>query len=224
MLLKASFFVPKGDDRAPAALLIHDAGSDRKSMADLAERMWKAGYAVLTIDLRGHGESINDEAKDYKTLESEKDRNAMWAFAYRDIESAARWLRSNKRVHSSNLNMVGIGSGCALAARHAARDENVRTVTLMNPKPEMLGFGLAEDMLDLEGVPTFFVTSKESKSSVEDLAEEIHEQLDCKPFITIIKLKAKTDAETLDDKKLASSITRPLKAEVFPKKGGKMRG
>lgn len=131
MKLKASFFVPKSDERAPAALLIHDAGSDRKSMADLAERMWKAGYAVLTIDLRGHGDSICDESKDYRTLDTDKDRKAMWAFAYRDIESAARWLRSNKRVHSSNLNMIGNGSGCALAARHAARDENVRTVTLM---------------------------------------------------------------------------------------------
>jgi pimeloyl-ACP methyl ester carboxylesterase len=223
MILKASFYVPKGDEKAPAALLIHDAGSDRKSMAALAESMWKAGYAVLTIDLRGHGESINEESDDYRKLESDKDREAMWAFAYRDIESAVRWLRSNKLVHSSNLNVIGNGAGCALAVRHAARDENVRTVTLINPKATILGFSLSEDLLDLEGIPTYFLASKESRKSVETLAAKIHEDLDCTPFIELVYLKAKTDAETLEDKKLASSITRPLKDQAFPKKGPRNR-
>ena len=37
--IKADYWPAKGDERAPAALLIHDAGSDRKSMTELAERL-----------------------------------------------------------------------------------------------------------------------------------------------------------------------------------------
>jgi pimeloyl-ACP methyl ester carboxylesterase len=221
LTLKASFYVPKGDERAPAALLIHDAGSSRACLADLAESMWKEGYAVLTLDLRGHGDSINGEVGDYKLLETDKERESLWAYATRDIEEAARWLRSNKRVHSSNLNVVGVGAGSALAVRQASRDENVRTVTMLNPKAKMLGFDLVADMHEIEGLPTFFFATKESRSNVEALAKSIHDELGCDEFIGFSTLKAKTDAEILEDKKLARTLTRCLDDKVFPQKKGR---
>ena len=46
------------------------------------------------------------------------------AEAVATIEAAAAWLRGQKGVHKTNLSVVGLGSGCALAVRHAARDEN----------------------------------------------------------------------------------------------------
>ena len=220
--LKASFYVPKGEERAPAALLIHDAGSNRASLADLAESMWKEGYAVMTLDLRGHGESINKDVGDYKLLETDKERESLWAFATRDIEQSARWLRSDKRVHSSNLSVVGVGAGTALAVRQASRDENVRTVTLLNPKAKVLGFDLVADMHEIEGLPTFFYATKESKDQVEALAKSIQEELSAE-FIACSTLKAKKDAEILADKKLARTLTRSLSDLTFPQKAGRGR-
>ncbi|MDG1498780.1 MAG: dienelactone hydrolase family protein [Planctomycetota bacterium] len=219
--LKASFYVPKGDERAPAALLIHDAGSNRASLADLAESMWKEGYAVLTLDLRGHGDSTNDDVGDYKLLETDKERESLWAFATRDVEKAARWLRSDKRVHSSNLSVVGVGAGTALAVRQASRDENVRTVTLLNPKATVLGFDLVSDMHEIEGLPTFFFATKESKTEVEALAKSIQDELGCEEFISCSSLKAKKDAEILEDKRLARTLTRGLSDLTFPQKKGR---
>ena len=218
-VLKADWWTPKGKERAPAALLIHEAGADRTQLRSLGDRLQKAGYAVLSPDLRGHGESISKPENAFSALQTDDARAKAWAFATRDVEAGARWLRTNRKVHSSNLNLFGVGTGAALAVRQAARDENVRSVTLIAPRDKMLGFDLVEDLLDLEGVPTFLVASREGKQQVSNLAECVHEELGCAPFIVVETMKAKTAAQLLADRKLASTITRPLKAIAFPSRG-----
>ena len=217
--LRGSFYVPKGSGRAPAALLIHGAGGDRAGLTDQAEALWKAGYAVLTLDLRGHGDSIADPEDAYAALTEDVDKARAWAFATRDVEAAARWLRGNKRVHTSNLTVVGFGEGSALAARQAVNDENVRAVALVAPKREMLGFDLVEDLLELEGLPVVLFASRESRDRVQDLADEIHDELGSKDFIEVDVCKAKIDTEILADKKFPATLSRPLKEIAFPKRG-----
>ena len=221
--LEASFFVPKGDDRAPAALLIHRAGGDRTELVNTASYLWKSGYAVLTIDLRGHGESIDKPENAYSALEDDDARARAWAFATRDVEAAARWLRGNKRVHTSNLTMVGVAEGSALAVRQAVNDENVRAVALLAPKREMLGFDLVEDLLELEGLPTYLFSSKSSRDETQELADEIHDELGCKQFITVEGTRAKTDGDILGEKKFPSALCKPLKSIAFPKRDGGRR-
>jgi len=217
--LKADWWAPKGSDRAPAALLLHAAGADRTQLRDLAERLYKNGYGVLALDLRGHGESIAKPEDAYTLLENDEARANAWAFTTRDVEAAARWLRTNRAVHSANLNLFGVGAGSALAVRQGSRDENVRSVTLISPREKILGFDLHEDLLALEGVPTFLIASREGKQAVEALAKSVHDELGGAPFITVETLKAKTPADLLDDSKLEFTITKPLKAIAFPSRG-----
>ena len=44
---------------APVVILLHKAGGDRAIFRDLARRLASAGIGSLRVDLRGHGESIN---------------------------------------------------------------------------------------------------------------------------------------------------------------------
>lgn len=220
--LKADFWGQDEDERSPAALLIHDAGADRTTLTELAGRLHKSGFAVLALDLRGHGDSITRPEDAFDKLETEEERAKAWAFTTRDLDAAARWLRAQKSIHSANLNLVGVGAGCALAVRHGAGDENVRSLTLIAPKAEMLGFHLGDDMYDLEGVPTLMVASKESKKDVEALAEDIHKSLGVKkPFIDVAALSAKKDADILGDRRFESVVSKPLKEIAFPQRGGK---
>ena len=218
-VLKADFWTPKGTERAPAALLIHEAGADRTELRDLGDRLQKAGFAVLAPDLRGHGESIVKPEDAFSAIKTDEGRAKAWAFTTRDIEAGARWLRTNRKVHSSNLNLFGVGTGSALAVRQATRDDNVRSVTLIGPRAKMLGFDLVEDLYDLEGVPTFLIASREGKKDCAALAQCVHDELGCAPFITVENMKAKTPADLLADRKLSSTITKPLKAIAFPKRG-----
>ena len=85
----------------------------------------------------------------------------------------------------------------------------------------MLGFHVAEDLLDLDGVPTFVIASKEGKKDAEALADGVHKTLGSKPFITVEVLKAKENKELMDDRRLISTITKPLKEIAFPQRGGR---
>ena len=46
-------------ERPPAVVLIHGFMADRKLMSVLARRLAENGYAVLAIDVNGHGENSN---------------------------------------------------------------------------------------------------------------------------------------------------------------------
>ncbi|MEQ3549912.1 alpha/beta hydrolase [Pseudonocardia nematodicida] len=48
---------PAGPDRHGAAVLLHGGGQTRHSWRHTAHRLSEAGWAVLSLDLRGHGDS-----------------------------------------------------------------------------------------------------------------------------------------------------------------------
>ena len=55
------------------------------------------------------------------------------------MAAAAKFLRTQKGVHTANLTVIGLGAGSSLALRHAQDDENVRSTVLLNPPEKALG-------------------------------------------------------------------------------------
>lgn len=53
----AATFTPGRHDRSPAVLLLHGVGVSRHATAENAAWLAGLGYATLTIDFRGHGQS-----------------------------------------------------------------------------------------------------------------------------------------------------------------------
>ncbi len=168
--LAASFWGPKDQKgAAPAAVLVHDAGSDRDTLAELGERLWKQGFAVVAVDLRGHGDSVGTEVG-WDAL-AEEERARAWTFALRDVKAAADWITEQPGVHSSNLSLLGDRAGATLVTRYAQRDENVRCLVLLEPKEETLGFNLAKDVAALGGLPTCIVACKDTSATAQAIAD-----------------------------------------------------
>lgn len=214
--LAASFFPPRGKSgRAPAVILVHDAGADRHQFDRLAETLRKRGFAVLAIDLRGHGESATEEIA-WKPGDDEANAT-LWAFAVRDVDAAADWLRTRPDVHASNLSLVGIGAGASLAVRHAVRDENVRAVVLAAPQEDELGYNLLRDLRELGGLPTLVLAEKGRGPDAERLeaAVEDAEGID---FVEVVRLKSARD-KVAQDKRFASETLKFLRETAMPKRG-----
>lgn len=219
--LVGTWWAPKGKQIAPGALLVHDASGSRKDLEEYGERLRKMGFAVLSIDLRGHGESAGGEL-DWGTLDADG-RQRAWAFATRDLKAGAEFLRGQKSVHSASLVVVGYGSGCTLAARHAVRDENVRAVALLAPPTEtadMYGFQLSKDIDDLGGLPTYVSVTREGRDAVQAMADEGKKANGGVEFITISVTKG-APIDILGDTREASELGRWLKEKAFPSKGSR---
>jgi len=200
-------------DRAPAVLLVHDAGADHTQLADVAAILHKEGFGVLSIDLRGHGQS-KSEAVDWTKL-PESERESLWQLAPRDVDAAAKWLLSRDEILSTNLSLVGYRAGCALVARHAERDENVISLTLLQPKPQDFGFDIQETLLRVSGLPTCVIDRKNEE--VERMVSEANGSNE-NPWIKLETVASKTPS-VLEDKKTAAKVGRFLEEIAMPKKG-----
>ncbi|MDP6540458.1 MAG: alpha/beta fold hydrolase [Planctomycetota bacterium] len=214
--LAADLYLPRKKTRVPAVLLVHDAGGQRSELVRLAESLQKRGLAALTLDLRGHGES-KSEVYDWEELD-EHGRRSAWAFTLRDLEAAAAFLRGRKEVHTSNLSVIGVRAGAALAMRYTVGDDNVRAVVLIDPEGKRLGFSLAQDVKELAGLPTLVVAPKGETTITERLIEVGHEANDGEEYIVRVNLKSER-AGALSDKRLATEVVGYLREQVLPRRG-----
>ena len=216
--LRAAYFEPKRSSQlAPGAILVHDSGSTGDSLYALAERMKTSGFAILVLDLRGHGRSAS-KAIDWRKLD-ENERRSAWALAVRDLEAASAWLRDRKEVHATNLTVVGNRAGSTLAARYALRDENVRSVVLIEPQAEEFGINLAGDLVELGGLPTYIVSGKETADRTEAMIAEAHKEAGGHPFIELMICSAKKMEEVPQlDRRAITGIAKWTKARAFPQK------
>lgn len=107
-------------------LLLHDAGRTSADWRLFADKLAGKGYRVLTLDLRGHGESAN-------ILETEPD----WPGMTQDVTAAVAHLRKRG---ARKVSVVGAGLGANLAVQAASTDDSLETVVLLSPGLNIHGY------------------------------------------------------------------------------------
>lgn len=98
-LLGATYW-PGKTPNAPGVVLMHGIFASRQGYAAQAAWLAQQGFAVLTVDLRGHGES-GDAAHSFGLTES------------RDARAAFDWLKA--RQQQAPVGVIGISLGGAAA-------------------------------------------------------------------------------------------------------------
>ena len=88
------------------------------------------GYAVLSIDLRGHGESLdqNGKAISFQSF-TPNDFNKMVL----DVKAAKQFLVTQKGINPNEIAIVGASIGANVALNYAASDPSIRAVVLLSP-------------------------------------------------------------------------------------------
>jgi len=216
-IVHAAYFAPRKKGKAPAALLVHDAGGDSTALYSLADNLQRKGFAVLVPDLRGHGESITESCDWSKTTDAEAQMR-LWNYSMRDLEASTEYLRDQDKVHNANLSMVGVGAGSLLAARYAIHDENARAVVVIDPQDESYGFNMGKDITELGGLPVLIMATKEGRQlalRIKGAAADGNDGLD---YVSVKSLKPKEDDDIFSDKRLAGEVTKFLREEAMPKR------
>ena len=129
--LHASFDLPMGVPAPiPAVLLLHGYGEDRSVWKDFGNELLSRGWAVMALDLRGHGES---RLKNQRPIEPSLDwRTNLHEFPV-DLDPALDWLKSRPRVDTRKIVVIGFDVGANLALIASGRFQEVRTVVAIKP-------------------------------------------------------------------------------------------
>ena len=127
-----AWFVPApGTAPAPAVVVMHGWGVNASFMLPVAPPLHAAGFAVLLIDARCHGDS------------DDEDFTSLPRFA-EDIETGLDWLKQQPGVDSARLAVMGHSVGAGAALLCAARRTDVRAVVSLSafahPREVMLRF------------------------------------------------------------------------------------
>lgn len=122
--LHGTRWLPKRDSPVPGVVLLHTGRSDRAAYTRLQRLLAEAGLAVLNLDWRGRGESINRGS--YFDLATET-RDAAW----QDALAALDHLAGLESVDQTRLATVGTVHGAEYAVRAACRDSRVMAVVLL---------------------------------------------------------------------------------------------
>lgn len=101
-------------------LIVHGAGSAKENHADFARACAAAGWAALTFDQRGHGES----------------RDEMGPGAVRDVARMARFLAARDDVDARRVCARGSSMGGYMAIHAAAASQAIAGVIAICPAGE----------------------------------------------------------------------------------------
>ncbi|MEX2205767.1 MAG: alpha/beta fold hydrolase [Myxococcota bacterium] len=119
---------PSFDPPAPVVVLCHGFAADNAMTSALARRIAKAGYAVVALDFRGHGENRNPLGPTANGLGLQQ-----------DIDAALLYARTQPRFDGQRVALVGHSMGAFAVLGHAQRDPGIGAVVAISGGRELGG-------------------------------------------------------------------------------------
>jgi dienelactone hydrolase len=154
---------------SPAVLLLHQWQSDRHSYDEFAKRIQAKGFAVLSIDGRGFGEST--KAADGMTVPAERTDAAVKAMLG-DVGAAYDFLSRQANVDPSRVGIVGASYGSSLALIYAADNPKVKAVALLSPGLNYFGNMQTEPAVKKYGDrPLLLIAANDDKESADSVTK-----------------------------------------------------
>ena len=115
-------WLPFGEGPAPAVMVLHGAGSQKENHADYARAALAHGFAALTFDNRGHGETEGE----------------LGPAVLGDMQRLVRLLADRPEVDEGKIAVRGSSMGGLLAIHLAAATESVSAVVAICPAAEWM--------------------------------------------------------------------------------------
>lgn len=151
VFLSSSFYPPESSP-APGILLLHMENGRQEDWAGFATYLREIGYAPMTLDLRGHGESSGE---------------IDWSSMPADVLMAWNALTAQSEVDPTTSMVVGAGAGADLALIAAAAEPNVFALILISPSINEFGLQTEEAMITYGERPVLIIASDDDPYSAE---------------------------------------------------------
>jgi pimeloyl-ACP methyl ester carboxylesterase len=141
-----------------AIILLHMLGRNRNDWNSFASTLSNRGngYAVLPIDLRGHGESTsqNGNTISFQSFTTD-DFNKM----VMDVKAAKQFLVAQKNIKPNSIAIVGASIGANVALNYAALDPSIKAVILLSPGLDYKGVTTSDAIKQYNKGPIYIATA-----------------------------------------------------------------
>ncbi|MGD8453258.1 MAG: alpha/beta fold hydrolase [Phycisphaerae bacterium] len=152
---------------APIVILLHAEQADRRAWAPLIPALREAGFAVLAMDLRGHGESSDSGTRRQATELDARLFRDMQA----DLRGAYDWLAAQKGLDRARFTLVAAGRTVGVATSYAAADCSVDAVVCLSPQLGQEGLDPVADLSQIHGRQLLFLGARDERQVCETLAK-----------------------------------------------------
>jgi dienelactone hydrolase len=119
---------PSFDPPAPVVVLCHGFSANTAMMSALARRIARAGYAVVALDFRGHGQNRNPLGPTADGLGLRQ-----------DIDAALLYARTQPRFDGQRIALVGHSMGAYAVLVHAQSDPGIAAVVPISGGRDLSG-------------------------------------------------------------------------------------
>ncbi len=153
--LKGTYYRPAATN-APGVVLLHMLGRKRGDWDVFARQLQEAGFGVLAIDLRGHGES-----------EGQRE----WRKMTKDAAIAVDFIRSRPEINPDRIAILGASIGANIAINYAAQDASIRGAALLSPGLDYHGVTTPDAVKAYGKRPLFLAASSEDAYAYESVQE-----------------------------------------------------
>jgi dipeptidyl aminopeptidase/acylaminoacyl peptidase len=126
--IAARLYLPRGDGPHPALVVAHGSGQSRRSQYDdLAGQLLARGYAFLTYDKRGVGDSEGT----YSGIGPQSSA-AMFDLLADDVIAGIDYLTRRGDIHPERIGVIGISQGGWIGPLAAAKSRAVSFLVIVS--------------------------------------------------------------------------------------------
>jgi pimeloyl-ACP methyl ester carboxylesterase len=143
-------FEPVAGGQAPGVVLVHMLGGSRADWDGLARDLQSAGFAVLALDLRGHGGSPGPED---------------WEKSIGDVAAAWQALRARSEVDPDRTALVGASIGANLVLIVGANNAGVAAVAALSPGGDYHGLKPQGLLPNFGNRPVYLLASQDDPAA-----------------------------------------------------------
>jgi len=135
-----------------AIILVHDQGRTSADWALFAEKLQTKGYRVLSLDLRGHGQSTE--------ILSIADED--WAAMTGDVRAAVGYVRKRG---ATKVSLVGAGLGANISLQLAAEDKSLTSLVAISPGLNIRGYKPSHNIAEVGSLPILLAAGSEDRKA-----------------------------------------------------------
>lgn len=155
------------NDGKPVIILLHMLSRNRNDWNEFGYIL-KNHFAVLSIDLRGHGESIKKDGTyvTWKQFSSNDFNNMIF-----DVAAAKNFLKF-EGVNISKIGIIGASIGANTALNYAIGDSDVKALVLLSPSFNYRGINTRQSITQYKN-SLLIISSQEDTQSSKDCQDMI---------------------------------------------------